>query len=165
MPEARSAFSVGMIVKAPPESMEGFDRRAFARTPLETLVGYATSTTPLHPMSALSFMNPVNPTDLSQLRNRGGRVLLYHGVSDAVFSMNTSINWFRDLNAAQGGTAAEFARVFPVPGMAHCSAGPATDQFDAITPLVRWVEEGIAPDVIVATKAGDGSDRAKSGPL
>jgi feruloyl esterase len=157
LPEARSAFSVGMIVKAPPESMAGFDRRAFTMTPLETLVGYASSTTPLYPVPAMSFMNPVNPADMAQLRNRGGRVLVYHGVSDAVFSVNTSIEWFRALDAAQGGTAAEFARVFPVPGMAHCAFGPATDQFDAITPLVRWVEEGIAPDRIVASVRGPGN--------
>ncbi len=157
LPEARSAFSVGMIVKAPPESMTGFDRRAFTTTPLETLVGYASSTTPQYPVSALTFMNPVNPTDMSQLRSRGGRVLVYHGVSDAVFSVNTSINWFRELNAAHGGTAAEFARVFPVPGMAHCAFGPATDQFDMITPLVRWVEEGIAPDRILASARGPGN--------
>jgi len=157
LPEARSAFSVGMIVKAPPESMAGFDRRAFTMTPLETLVGYASSTTPLYPVPAMSFMNPVNPADMAQLRNRGGRVLVFHGVSDAVFSVNTSIEWFRALDAAQGGTAAEFVRVFPVPGMAHCAFGPATDQFDAITPLVRWVEEGIAPDRIVASVRGPGN--------
>ncbi|WP_203072059.1 tannase/feruloyl esterase family alpha/beta hydrolase [Falsiroseomonas ponticola] len=165
LPEARSTFSVGMIFKAPPESMTEFDRRGFATRPLETLASYPTSTTPLYPVAAMSFMNPVNPTDLSALRDRGGRILLYHGVSDAVFSVNTSINWFRDLDAAQGGRAAEFARVFPVPGMAHCSAGPATDQFDAITPLVRWVEEGIAPDRIVASARGPGTGGALNAEL
>ena len=157
LPEARSAFSVGMIVKAPPETMAGFDRRAFTMTPLETLVGYASSTTPLYPVPAMGFMNPVKPTDMAQLRNRGGKVLVYHGVSDAVFSANTSIEWFRALDAAQGGRAAEFARVFPIPGMAHCAFGPATDQFDAITSLVRWVEEGVAPDRIVASVRGPGN--------
>jgi feruloyl esterase len=110
-------------------------------------------------------MNPANPTDLSALRNRGGRVLLFHGVSDAVFSVNTSTQWFRELNAAQGGTAADFARVFPVPGMAHCSGGPATDQFDVITPLVRWVEEGIAPDRILASARGPGNAGAVNAEL
>jgi feruloyl esterase len=157
LPEARSSFSVGMIVKAPPERMEGFDRRAFAMQPLETLVGFATSTTPAYPVPALTFMNPVDPTDLSQLRNRGGRVLVYHGVSDAVFSVHSSTAWFRALDAAHAGTAAQFARVFPVPGMAHCAFGPATDQFDAITPLVRWVEEGVAPERIIATARGPGN--------
>ncbi|MCX7373302.1 MAG: tannase/feruloyl esterase family alpha/beta hydrolase [Alphaproteobacteria bacterium] len=157
LPEARSSFSVGMIFSAPPQNMAGFDRRAFTMQPLETLSSLPSSTTALYPVPALSFMNPVNPTDMSALRNRGGRVLVYHGVSDAVFSVNTSTDWFRALDAAHGGTAAEFARVFAVPGMAHCSAGPATDQFDAITPLVRWVEEGIAPDRINASARGPGN--------
>jgi feruloyl esterase len=43
--------------------------------------------------------------------------------------------------------------VFPVPGMNHCAGGPATDQFDAFSALVAWVEKGTAPDQIVA-KAG-----------
>lgn len=165
LPEARSAFSVGMIVKAPPENMTGFDRRAFTMTPLETLLGHASSTTPLYPVPAMTLMNPVNPTDMSQLRKRGGRILVYHGVSDAVFSVHTSTNWFRELNAAHGGSAAEFARVFAVPGMAHCSGGPATDQFDAITPLVRWVEEGIAPDRILASVRGPGNAGAVNAEL
>jgi poly(3-hydroxybutyrate) depolymerase len=165
LPEARSAFSVGMVVKAPPEAMAGFDRRAFAMRPLETLAGYATSTTPQYPVPAMSFMNPPNPTDMSALRSRGGRVLVYHGVSDAVFSVHTSIEWFRALDAAQVGTAAQFARVFPVPGMAHCAFGPATDQFDALTPLVRWVEEGIAPERIIATARGPGNPGALNAEL
>ena len=35
--------------------------------------------------------------------------------------------------------------------MNHCGGGPATDRFDQLTPLVRWVEQGVAPDAIVAT--------------
>lgn len=154
-----------MIVKAPPETIEGFDRAAFTARPLETLFEYASSTAPLYPVPALTFMNPVNPTDLSTLRNRGGRILVYHGVSDAVFSVHTSTTWFRQLDAAHGGTAAEFARVFPVPGMAHCAFGPATDQFDVITPLVRWVEEGIAPDRIIASARGPGNAGAVNAEL
>jgi hypothetical protein len=48
-------------------------------------------------------------------------------------------------------------RHFSVPGMSHCSAGPATDQFDALTPLVKWVEQGVAPDSIIATVRGVGN--------
>jgi feruloyl esterase len=35
--------------------------------------------------------------------------------------------------------------------MNHCGGGIATDQFDTLTPLVDWVERGIAPERIVAT--------------
>ena len=44
-----------------------------------------------------------------------------------------------------------FARLFLVPGMGHCSGGPGTTQFDTLTPIVKWVEQGIAPDTIIAT--------------
>jgi len=39
-----------------------------------------------------------------------------------------------------------------VPGMFHCSGGPGPNTFDALTPLVTWVETGVAPQTIVATK-------------
>jgi hypothetical protein len=41
-----------------------------------------------------------------------------------------------------------------VPGMNHCSGGPASDQFDLLEPLVKWVEQGIAPDSVVASVRG-----------
>ena len=41
--------------------------------------------------------------------------------------------------------------------MTHCSAGPATDPFDMLTPLVNWVEKGQAPDSVVATARGPGN--------
>jgi Tannase and feruloyl esterase len=41
--------------------------------------------------------------------------------------------------------------------MSHCSGGPAADQFDALTPLVQWVEQGNPPDFILAGVRGEGS--------
>ena len=55
------------------------------------------------------------------------------------------------MNRANNGSAADFTRLFAVPGMNHCSGGPATDQFDAFAALVNWVEKSAAPDRIVAT--------------
>jgi poly(3-hydroxybutyrate) depolymerase len=158
LPVARSAGSVSMIVKAPPEQPAGFDARSFTlNTPLETLYEFAFSTSLRYPVPAMTFMTPPNPTELGDLRKRGGKVMVFHGAADAVFSVDTSTNWFTALNAAHGGTAASFARVFSVPGMAHCSGGPATDQFDMLTPLVQWVERGVAPDSVVAFARGAGN--------
>lgn len=100
--------------------------------------------------SAESFMR-ASSTDLSAFRTRGGKLVIVHGVSDPVFSINDTIAWWNQVNAASGGRAAEFARLFAVPGMNHCGGGPATDQFDAFTALVDWVEKNAAPDRIVAT--------------
>jgi Tannase and feruloyl esterase len=35
--------------------------------------------------------------------------------------------------------------------MNHCGGGPALDRFDALGAVVKWVEQGTAPDSIVAT--------------
>lgn len=100
--------------------------------------------------SAMSFMTPPNPTDLAALRNRGAKLMVFHGGSDPVFSFNDTLSWYAGLNKTWG-DASNFARFFPVPGMNHCSGGPATDKFDMLTPLVAWVEKGQAPGSVVAT--------------
>ena len=98
-----------------------------------------------------------NPVNLAPLRARGAKMLMYHGVSDAIFSADDTANWFDRLNRAQSGKAADFARYFPVPGMAHCSGGPSTDRFDGLGALVKWVEQGDAPEQIFASARGPGN--------
>ena len=102
---------------------------------------------------ALEFMK-ANSTDLTPFKARGGKLVIAHGVSDPVFSILDTIDWWNaldKLNRANGGRAADFARLFAVPGMNHCAGGPSTDQFDAFGALVNWVEKGVAPDRIAAT--------------
>jgi feruloyl esterase len=72
-------------------------------------------------------------------------------VSDPVFSINDTINWWNQVNRVNDGKAGEFVRLFAVPGMNHCAGGPATDQFDAFTALVNWVEKNAGPERMVAT--------------
>ena len=108
--------------------------------------------------SAMSFMTPpdVGNPRLTEFSKRGGKLIVYHGNSDAVFSINDTMRWYDKLSANSGGNAAATARLFPVPGMAHCSGGPATDQFDSLGALVDWVEKGTAPERLIATvKAGN----------
>ncbi|MET3442826.1 feruloyl esterase [Variovorax paradoxus] len=108
--------------------------------------------------SAMSFMTPPNPANLSALRDRGSKLMVYHGTSDAVFSSDDTTRWYEQLRAANGGDASGFARFFPVPGMNHCGGGPATDQFDMLTPLVAWVEQGKAPATVIARARGAGAN-------
>ncbi|HTC44193.1 MAG TPA: tannase/feruloyl esterase family alpha/beta hydrolase, partial [Steroidobacteraceae bacterium] len=89
-------------------------------------------------------------TDLERFRQHGGKLLVPHGGSDPIFSINDTLAWWRRLDAANHGNAGSFVRVYAVPGMNHCGGGPATDQFDALTAVVNWVERGIAPDSIQA---------------
>ena len=103
--------------------------------------------------SAMQFMTPpdVDNPKLATFRAKGGKLIVYHGASDGVFSVNDTTRWFARLQANAGPEAANFARYYAVPGMAHCGGGPATDQFDALGALVDWVEQGKAPDALIAT--------------
>lgn len=107
--------------------------------------------------SALSFMTPPDAANLGALRDKGGRMIVYHGTSDPVFSSDDTAAWYERVQAANGGDASSFARYFPVPGMNHCSGGPATDQFDMLSALVDWVEQGKAPASITASARGAGA--------
>jgi feruloyl esterase len=100
--------------------------------------------------SAMGFMTPpdVDNPQLSAFRAHGGKLIVYHGNSDPVFSVNDTRRWVGKLQANGGNDAVRF---YGVPGMAHCSGGPATDQFDALGALVDWVEKGQAPAALVAT--------------
>ena len=150
--------ATAMIWGVPPAVPATFNGPAYAlSTPIDGMLASVAATDGTYTESALSFMLPVAPTNLAALKNRGAKVMVYHGVSDAIFSVNDTVNWYEGLRTANGGDASSFARLFRVPGMAHCAIGPSTDQFDALTALVRWVESGEAPDRVIAHARGKGN--------
>ena len=110
--------------------------------------------------SAWTFMTPPDADNpqLSGLRAAGHKLILYHGQSDGVFSFNASVRWWETLDKNAGGHAADFARLFAVPGMNHCASGPATDAFDALGAIVDWVENGKAPDALLASVRQDNKE-------
>jgi feruloyl esterase len=83
-------------------------------------------------------------------------MMIYHGVSDPVFSESDTRAWVDRVSSSVSGSS-QVIRHFSVPGMNHCSAGPATDQFDMLSPLVAWVEQGIAPESVKASVRGEGN--------
>lgn len=95
-------------------------------------------------------------TNLSTFAANGGKQIFYHGMSDAWFSAMDTVNYLERMAAANGGlqVADNFSRVFLVPGMGHCQGGEQTlDSFDMLSAVVDWVENGVAPDSVVATGA------------
>lgn len=94
-------------------------------------------------------LNDATGTFFSSYIARGGKLIIYQGMSDPVFSPNAIIGWYREL-MSEYRRAAQWARLFLVPGMNHCGGGPATDQFDALTAIVRWTEDGNAPARLIA---------------
>ena len=150
--------ATALIWGAPPANPATFNGAAYAlTTPVDTKLTAVAATNATYPESGLSFMQPVQPTKLDTLKNRGAKVMVYHGVSDAIFSVDDTTNWYEGLRSANGGDASNFARYYRVPGMSHCAVGPATEQFDMLTPLVNWVEKGVAPDSVLASARGAGN--------
>ncbi|HMH05360.1 MAG TPA: tannase/feruloyl esterase family alpha/beta hydrolase [Terriglobales bacterium] len=115
----------------------------------------------------------LNATDpaLRGFQKRGGKLILYHGWSDAAISPLNSIAYYQSLVAGMGSTTKDFARLFMAPGLQHCTLGPGPNSFgqtllgppgdaehDISSALERWVEKGVAPEKIVATKYQNDSD-------
>jgi feruloyl esterase len=112
-------------------------------------------TTAAFPQSTAD-MTFTDAVDLSRFKGRGGKMMIYQGASDSSVSVKDTLRWYDAMNVQMGSRAQDFARMYVVPGMAHCSGGPATDSFDMLPQLVEWVEKGIAPDSVVASATNPG---------
>ena len=112
-----------------------------------------------------SALNAIDP-DLSAFKAHGGKLISYHGWADALITGHYAVQYYEDVLAAMGGLeeTTDFYRLFMAPGVAHCRGGPGPDRFDAVAAIERWVEQGEAPDRIVASKVVDGEVR-RSRPL
>ncbi|HEU0203221.1 MAG TPA: tannase/feruloyl esterase family alpha/beta hydrolase [Burkholderiaceae bacterium] len=176
VPLALDSGSVGFVFSTPPADLATFNPVQFVlNSSIDDLAAAIFATNDIYKESGMSFMTPPNPTQLQGVQRRGGRMVVYHGVSDAIFSIDDTTRWFRRLNLPEGhplhdddsvhserddhrsGPARSFARLFHVPSMNHCSGGPSTDQFDLLTPLVQWVEQGQPPERVIASARGAGN--------
>jgi feruloyl esterase len=92
----------------------------------------------------------VNATsDLNAFKNRGGKLLMYHGWSDTAISPENSINLYTSIVQKTGSKSDNWIKLYMIPGMGHCQGG-GTDQFNKMAVLERWRESNSTPDAIVA---------------
>ncbi|RQP24893.1 tannase/feruloyl esterase family alpha/beta hydrolase [Piscinibacter terrae] len=157
------AGAMGYVFSSPPDAPSLADgglgyQLGFS---MDTAAAKIAATTATYKESALEFMTPPNPTQLTTLKARG-KLIVVHGTADPVFSPNDTMAWYDALKAADA-SAPNYARLFLVPGMNHCSGGPATDRFDMLTALENWVEKGTAPDAVRATVNASDPDVVAAG--
>ena len=91
---------------------------------------------------------------MSSFADNGSKQIFYHGAADPWFSANETIRYYEEMAEFNGGlkTVQDWSRLYYVPGMAHCGGGDESlDQFDLLDPLVDWVENGNAPEKVMAT--------------
>ncbi|KAI0408911.1 putative ferulic acid Esterase/Feruloyl esterase [Xylaria palmicola] len=118
--------------------------------------------------------------DLAPFRDRGGKMVMYHGAADGLVPFQGSELYYDRVVDAMGGNVTatrEFFRYFMVPGMQHCwttvvdapwAFGGASQagflgndtwsvpgfkdaQHDVLLALMDWVEKDVPVDRVVAT--------------
>ena len=88
--------------------------------------------------------------------SKGGKLILWHGFDDAGPSPLATVDYYenvRKVTADKAGPLDASFRFFLDPGVYHCRGGPGADQFDSIAALEGWVEQGKAPDTMLASRA------------
>jgi feruloyl esterase len=122
------------------------------------------------PVGDMTFEQALNATsaDLSRFRENGGKLVLYQGWADPLIPGFAAVDYWQALKRTDGHDLSDYARLFMAPGVWHCSGGPGPNVFgaqyqlpppkpgdpsdDALAALVDWVEHGVAPSRIIATK-------------
>jgi feruloyl esterase len=108
-------------------------------------------------------LNATNP-DLRSYFGRGGKLLVFHGWSDQLIAPRNTIEYVTSVERAIGGAEKlkDSARLFMVPGMAHCAGGEGPNTFDSLSAMEQWVEQKKAPDAIIASHTTNGKvDRTR----
>lgn len=133
-------------------------------------------------------VDAINP-DLRSFRDHGGKLIQYHGWSDALIPPGGSIvyyekvedfmNKYPDPRHANSDPVDTFYRLFMIPGMGHCYGGvgptsivPINDSdvndptYDLMLSLEQWVETGVAPEMVIGSgKAPDDPTKTMSRPI
>lgn len=92
--------------------------------------------------------------DLTRFRDRGGKILAYHGLADQFIPAEITIDYYKRVQQRIGGAekTAEFFRLFLVPGVDHGFRGPGPSPTGEIDAIIGWVEEGKAPDMLIGER-------------
>jgi hypothetical protein len=130
-------------------------------------------------LERLAAIHDAADPDLSKFKAHGGKLILYNGWADHSTPPMRSVQYFEEIRRTTPG-ADDFVRLFMPPGFYHCNGGPGPNMFgargqpylgapdiaedrgnlghadhDMLAALDQWVEKGVAPTKIIATKFKD----------
>jgi feruloyl esterase len=109
-------------------------------------------------LRAFSELIDATDPDLSAYAARGGKLILWHGWGDYAVSARSTARYYEQVNDAMGADDTEdFLRFYTSPGVDHLAGGPGASTIDFLAALTAWVESGIAPGDLVATKHVQGT--------
>ena len=102
---------------------------------------------------ALAALYDATQTDIRPFIKAGGKLIVWHGGSDAALSVNSTIEYMANMEKAVGAeNAAASTRFYVAPGVDHCEGGVGADKTDLLTALDEWVTKGVGPGTLSAQK-------------
>ncbi len=109
-----------------------------------------------------SYLNATDP-NLDAFKAKGHRLIMAHGWADAGLSALATVKYYEQVQARDA-SVRDYNRLFMMPGVLHCSGGAGPDNVDWTSAIVDWVENGKAPERIIASKMSQGAT-ARTRPL
>jgi feruloyl esterase len=102
-------------------------------------------------------INALDP-NLKLFFAHGGKLVQYHGWNDWQIEPRMSVNYYQSVLETMGGASKvrDSYRLFMAPGMGHCGGSEGPNTFDMVGTMEQWVEQGKAPDKIIASRMKDG---------
>ena len=110
-----------------------------------------------------AILNATDP-NLGAFRDSGGKIIYWTGWSDLALAPLGTIDYYERLEAGDPG-ARDYARLYMLPGVLHCAGGPGPDRVDWVEAIRAWVEEGRAPERLLASKLGQDGQPTMTRPL
>ena len=102
----------------------------------------------------MSILDATDPDLERFLKTNQGKLILYHGWNDTGPHPEPTVDYYKEVVQTTFDGDVEKAResfqLFMMPGMGHCGGGPGPNEWDKLPPLVEWVEQGKAPNHVVA---------------
>jgi Tannase and feruloyl esterase len=107
-----------------------------------------------------------NP-DLTAFRDRGGKAIVWRGWADQFITAEGSIDYYTRVQQEMGGPkkAAEFMRLFMAPGVMYYTGGAGPQPTGQLEAILAWVEDGKAPDALIATRRDQSGAATRSRPV
>lgn len=111
-------------------------------------------------------LDAIDP-NLSAFEKAGGKLILWAGYADPAISPVGTISYYQAVTRTMGGLAAteKFAKLYLLPGVAHCGGGQGPSGFDALTAVTRWVTAGQAPTSLLTSLTDQSGNVTATRPL
>ncbi|RDW75520.1 carboxylic ester hydrolase-10 [Coleophoma cylindrospora] len=94
-----------------------------------------------------------NNPDLSRFRDRGGKLVSYHGLADILIPHEGTTRYY-DKVTAMDAQVHDYYRLFLAPGLGHCLGGTGAYPAGTFDAMRNWVENGTAPETLLAESLG-----------